>query len=62
MPYICKSLTPYISSNRSHCSSVSGAVLQVISRKVGTSFAVVPSGLLSSMLSTVGTPAAKVMP
>jgi hypothetical protein len=62
IPYICSSLTPYISSNRSHCSNVSGAVLHVINRRVGTSLAVMPSGLLSRMLSTVGTPAAKVMP
>ncbi len=33
MPYICKSVTPYISSNCSHCCAVSGAVEQLISRK-----------------------------
>src|SRR6266849_3158698 len=39
MPYICKSLTPYISSNCNHCRAVSGAVEQLISRRVGKSFA-----------------------
>ena len=33
MPYICSSVTPYISSNCSHCCAVSGAVEQLISRK-----------------------------
>ena len=40
----------------------SGADEQLISRSVGTSLAVKPSGLLSSMLITVGTPAENVMP
>ena len=38
-PYMESSVTPYISSKRSHCSRVSGAVLQVISRRLGTSLA-----------------------
>ena len=33
MPYICNSVTPYISSNCSHCCAVKGAVEQLISRK-----------------------------
>src|SRR6185503_3161722 len=62
MPYHASSVTPYMSSNCFHCCAVSGAEEQLISRSVGTSLAVKPSGLLSSMLMTVGTPAEKVMP
>ena len=40
---------------------VNGAVLEVISRSDGTSFAVTPTGSLSSILMTVGTPAEKVI-
>src|SRR5262245_23081365 len=62
MPYHVSSVRPYISSNRVHCSAVSGVDEQLISRSVGTSLAVMPRGLLSSMLMTVGTPAEHVMP
>src|SRR5215468_9367991 len=64
IPYPCKSFTPYISSNCSHCCAVSGAVEQLISRRVGKSIApfAAGGGLFSSMLRTVGTPAANVMP
>src|SRR5215467_1072974 len=42
MPYICKSLTPYISSNCNHCLAVSGAVEQLISLQVGKCFTSAP--------------------
>ena len=51
-----------MSSNLRHWSGLRGAVEQVIRRSVGTSSAVIPVGSFSSMLTTVGTPAAKVMP
>src|SRR6266851_4359686 len=54
MPYICKSLTPYISSNRNHCSAVSGAVEQLISRRVGKSFPPPPGGGRSARASGPG--------
>ena len=60
-PYSCNSVTPYMSSKRCHCSGLRGAELQDIKRSDGTSFAVMPRGSLSSMLMTVGTPAAKVI-
>src|SRR3954464_4212224 len=62
MPYHVSSVRPYIASNSVHCCAVSGADEQLIRRKVGTSLAVKPSGLFSSMLTTVGTPAENVMP
>src|SRR5215467_9444624 len=36
---------PYVSSNRSHCGVVSGADEQLISRKVGTCFALLAARL-----------------
>ena len=51
-----------MSSNCCQRSGDSGAVEQVIKRSVGTSSAVTPTGLLRSILITVGMPTENVMP